>query len=311
MTGDRDRDIEVLIRKAGARVAPSIDRAARVRAAAESAWRHEVRARRMRRWYWAGGAVATAAALLLVVRPFLTARNTTPPTPETTVAGRFAATGRAISSGTTLETGAQETSAVRLEGGGDLRLATRTVATLVSNRTIRLDRGTIYLDSEGATPGAFTVLTNAGVVRDIGTRFEVHVESGKPADVRVRVRDGAIQLERGAAIDRAAAGTELSVLDGRVGTRTIAASDAAWHWTVGAAPAFVVEGASLDAVLGWAAREGGFTIDAPTLTKEVRATVLHGSIAGLSVEDALMNVLPTCGLTARVSGGRVIIRAAQ
>jgi ferric-dicitrate binding protein FerR (iron transport regulator) len=300
-----DRYVETLIRNAGARVAPPADRAARVRAAAESVWRRDVRARRVRRWYWAGGALAAAAALVLAVRPFLGVKNT-PATPVTAVAGHLVKNGAPLLFAATIATGAEETAAIALEGGGDLRLAPNTSAELASNRSIRLNRGAIYLDSQGATPGSFTVVTSAGIVRDIGTRFEVRVDG--PTATRVRVREGAVQLERGTTIDRAGAGMELSVADGRVDTRTITPFDPAWRWTTQAAPPFVVEGATLDVFLMWATREGGFTIDTSALPKSARATVLHGSVAGMSVEDALMNVLPTCGLGATIKGGRVTIR---
>jgi ferric-dicitrate binding protein FerR (iron transport regulator) len=224
----------------------------------------------------------------------------------TAVAGHLVKTGAPLLFAATIAPGSEETAAIALEGGGDLRLAPNTNAQLVSNRSIRLDRGTIYFDSQGATPGSFTVVTSAGIVRDIGTRFEVRVDGATAT--RVRVREGAVQLERGATIDRAGAGMELSVAGGRVDTRTFTPFDPAWRWAAQAAPAFVVEGATLDAFLTWAAREGGFTIDTSALPKSARATVLHGSVAGMSVEDALMNVLPTCGLGAKISGGRVTIR---
>jgi ferric-dicitrate binding protein FerR (iron transport regulator) len=159
------------------------------------------------------------------------------------------------------------------------------------------------------TPGSFTVVTPAGIVRDIGTRFEVRVSS--EALTRVRAREGAVQLERGDAIHRAPAGTELSLADGVVRTRAIAAFDPEWHWATSAAPAFAVEGATLESFLTWAEREGGFSIDAAAVPARLRGTILHGSVSNMTPGDALRNVLPTCGLTARFSGGRVTIVEAR
>jgi len=74
---------------------------------------------------------------------------------------------------------------------------------------------------------------------------------------------------------------------------------------------FQVEGATLDAFLDWAAREGGWTIDSSSVPGRIRTTILHGSISGLTPVEAHKKVMPTCGLTARISGERVTIRAVQ
>lgn len=300
---DSDRDIARLIRHAGARVAPSAERTERVRAAARTALRDEVRARRQRR-FWIGGTVLAAAAGVV----FALAVGTGGPAPvaPAPVVGTMA--GRSVVAGETIDVIAGATATIALDGGGELRLAAATRVVVRDRQTIALDRGTIYLDSHGATPGAFTVITAAGTIRDIGTRFEVRASG---ADARVRVREGAVQLERGNAIHRASAGAELSVIGERIETRAIAPFDPEWDWATKAAPVFRIEGVTLASFLDWAAREGGYTIDRAGIPDQVRATVLHGSVDGLSVSDALTNVLPTCGLTATIVGGRVTIRSNQ
>ena len=329
MTHDHDRDVALLIRHAGARPAPANDRTARVRAAAEHAWQSAVRARRLRRWYWASGAVAAAAGLIVAVAVWRAPRTIPQPVEPLVVAtaGTFAAVsgdvsligadGGTIAAGlgvvarnaSRVDTGVRGTASLRLDSGGELRLASGTRMTLADRRTVRLERGTVYIDSQGSTPGSFTVITPAGIVRDIGTRFEVRV-SGE-THTRVRVREGAVQLERGDAIHRAPAGTELSLSEGVVRTREIAAFDPEWHWTTSAAPAFDVEGATLESFLTWAEREGGFKIDAAAVPARLRGTILHGSVKNMTAGDALRNVLPTCGLAARISGGRVTIVEAR
>lgn len=304
MSTDSDRDIARLIQHAGARQAPSADRAERVRAAATAAWRSGIRARRQRR-LWIGGTVLAAAAsvvFVLVVRP----ANPVPGTPTVRVVGTMG--GQPVVAGEAVDIGADAFAAITLEGGGDLRLASATRIVVRDNHTIALEYGTLYLDSHDTTPGAFTVITAAGTIRDIGTRFEVHATG---ADARVRVREGAVQLERGTAIHRAPAGVELSVVGGRIETRAIAPFAAEWEWATKAGPAFRLEGATLTSFLDWAAREGGYTIDRAGIPDRLHATILHGSVDGLSVADALMNVLPTCGLTATIRAGRVTIRSAQ
>jgi len=180
----------------------------------------------------------------------------------------------------------------------------------VDARTIHLERGGIYLDSRASTPGSVTVRTASGTVRDIGTRFEVRAGD---RDLRIRVRDGAVQLERAGRIDRAQKGTELLArADGTVSTRSVDPFAADWAWTTEAAPPFIVENATLESFLEWAAREGGWTIEwSDALRQRARTTILHGPIDAVTPAEALDIVLPTCGLSAAFVGGRLRLRPIQ
>jgi len=315
--------VEQLIRAAGPRPAPGADRAARVRAAVEREWRAETRARRTRRWM---GGLAILAAVAIV---FLILRQRSPvgppaPTPIARVAAAHgavtmeiagshtaaAAVGQTIAAGSNIRTTATSRATVTLIDVGELRIDANTVATLVDARTIHLTRGAIYLDSGASTPGSVTVRTASGTIRDIGTRFEVRAGE---RDLRVRVRDGAVQLERAGRIDRAPKGTELLArADGTVSTRSVDAHAADWAWTTAAAPPFILENATLEAFLQWAAREGGWTIEwSDALRQRARTTILHGPIDAVTPAEALDIVLPTCGLSAAFVGGRLRLRPIQ
>jgi ferric-dicitrate binding protein FerR (iron transport regulator) len=181
----------------------------------------------------------------------------------------------------------------------------------VDARTIQLERGGIYLDSGASTPGTITIGTASGTVRDIGTRFEVRAGD---RDLRIRVRDGAVQLERAGRIHRAPKGTELLArADGTMSTRTVDPFAADWAWTTEAAPPFIVENATLEAFLQWAAREGGWTIEwSDALRQRARTTILHGSIDGMTPADALKALLRTSGLSPEFGkGGRLRLRPIQ
>jgi len=313
-----DSDVEPLIRAAGARPAPGADRAARVRAAVEREWRAQARARRLRRLLKLTGGgvalVAAAATVFLVVRP----GTTVAPTPIARVvaangpvpieiAGGRAAVGQTIAAGSNIRTNGTSRATVTLIDGGELRIDANTVATFVDAHTIHLERGAIYLDSGASTPGSVTIRTASGTVRDIGTRFEVRAGD---RDLRVRVRDGAVQLERAGRIDRALKGTELLArADGTVSTRPVDPFAADWAWTTEAAPPFIVENATLAAFLQWAEREGGWTIEwSDALRQRARTTILHGTVDGMTPAEALDVVLPTCGLSPEVVNGRLRLR---
>ena len=152
---------------------------------------------------------------------------------------------------------------------------------------------------------------HAGLVRDIGTRFEVRLAG---AGIRVRVRDGQVRDTSANRVDaRAGAGEELfSKPDGSIDRRPRAATGSEWAWAERAAPAFSVEGKTLGAFLDWVSREGAWTVTFADhrFSAAARGTVLHGRpdlLKGLTPAEALDVVLPTCGLRHRVDGHRVVI----
>jgi ferric-dicitrate binding protein FerR (iron transport regulator) len=296
--------------------------------AVERERRAQARARRMRLWTGGGIAMLVAAATVFVaVRQRSTvAPPAMPPAPTPiarvaaahgavtmkiaggrTAVAAVAAVGQTIAAGSNIRTNGTSRATVTLFDGGELRIDANTVATLVDTRTIHLERGVIYLDSGASTPGSFTIRTASGTVRDIGTRFEVRAGD---RDLRVRVRDGAVQLERAGRIDRAPKGTELLArADGTVSTRPVDPFAADWAWTTAAAPPFIVENATLEAFLQWAAREGGWTIDwSDALRQRARTTILDGAIDGMTPAEALDVVLPTCGLSPEFVNGKLRLR---
>jgi hypothetical protein len=320
-----DLEVAELIRAAGSRPVPDADRAARVHDAVAREWRAQARARRMRRLTVGGVALlAAAAAVCLAVRPGSPVAQPAP-APIATVAaahgdvtmeiagGRAAAAvvGQTIAAGSNIRTKDGSRATVTLLDGGELRIDAKAVATFVDAHTIQLERGAIYIDSGASTPGRFTVRTVSGTVRDIGTRFEVRVgDRDLRVPLTIKVRDGAVQLERAGRIDRALEGTELLArADGTVSTKSLDPFAADWAWTTAAAPTFIVENATLEAFLEWAAREGGWTIEwSDALRQRARTTILHGPIGGLAPADALDAVLPTCGLSPEFIHGRLRLR---
>ena len=296
-----------------------------MRANVRAAWSAEVQVRRRRRaitWTVAGLAAAAVIAAVVSID-----RKSVGPAPAPSTVARLLATtgpvqvespgatahaaqlGDQIPAGTVVHTAdAQATFA--LLSGGEVRVDAGTAITFTGARALALERGGIYLDSGGAGTG-LVVTTPAGDVRDIGTRFEVRVADRV---VRVRVRDGRVALEQGSLRSEAPRGTELiAQVGGEVISQPISSYGPTWKWTTRAAPAFRVEGATLAAFLDWAAREGGraITFNDPRLADAAATTVLHGSIEGLSIDDALTVILPTCGLTYEIQDDRVAIRRAK
>src|SRR5262245_8259872 len=310
--------IDRLLRLAGSRPAGDAERMRRVHDAVHGAWRDSLRTRHRRR---ALGAFVLAAAAV-VIAAWL-GRRVPSPAPAPLVvsaarrtacagtlerlddAGGTARVGDEAAVGSAFETGSAVLATFAFTGGGELRMNEGTAVRFIGPRELQLERGAIYLDS-GPRSGSLIVRTPVGAVRDVGTRFEV----GALTDVwRVRVREGVVRYE-GAVRQEATAGSELIVqTDGHVIERPSSTYGAEWAWVVRAAPAFQVEGQTLAAFLDWVTRESGRRVEfsSDELRRTASGTILHGSIEGLTPEDALEVILPTCGLSHRMESERVVV----
>jgi hypothetical protein len=327
-----DDEVARLVRLAGTSGPIAAERLARVRTAVHGAWRDEYVVRTRRRWLTVG--VLLAAAACLVFAFAIRSQIRTPAPAPALVAHIDQATGSpapftaggAVMSGSTVTTSAG-TLAMTLTSGVGLRLDASSTARLDSATDVALERGAVYVDSAGAHPAqpgasAISIHTPAGLVRDIGTQFQVRIEARLDGPgIRIRVRDGQVRVTAANGVDaRAGAGEELfSKPDGSdrsIDRRPIATTGSEWAWAERAAPPFSVEGKTLGAFLDWVSREGAWTVTFADrrLSEAARATVLHGRpdlLKGLTPAEALDVVLPTCGLRHRfvINGGghRVVI----
>lgn len=315
-----ERAIARLLRGAGHRAAPSPARREQARVAIREAWHDAARSRARRRFVRIALPAAAAAAIVLLT---LRQAPMTPPADSgaavarivastaavrvvTGGAVRIAAAGDSVAAGSTVMTPAGTVVSFGLEDGGELRQNGDASIRWTGSRQVTLERGEIYVDSGQTGGGAIAIDTPAGVVSDIGTRFAVRVEG---RSLRVRVREGIVRLDSAGRARDVRSGRVL-VADGRGGVRVDAAPTFGdeWAWIL-QGTRFRLEGATLARFLQWIEVEGGRTVELSdaALASAADRTVLHGSIAGLSVEEALDAVLPTIGLTYRIDGARVIV----
>jgi ferric-dicitrate binding protein FerR (iron transport regulator) len=293
---------------------------------------------RLVRWSAAVATLAAAAMLLLVLRPTLWSPQGDPPGassvlgPVATLLSAQGALsfegvprgGATLPTGATLSTGEGGRAALWLEARqAELRLDQNSRLRLVSPDTVELERGALYFDAsahplEGEPAPAFQVLTPWGTARDIGTQFEVRLQEEA---LRIRVREGAVLLElpRGEGTHRADAGVELTLdtasvargddPDAFVQRAAIATHGPAWQWVLEAAPPFEIEGRTLGEFLGWLSRESGWRLqyDTPALGERAAEIILHGSIAGLSAEEAVDVIVAGSALSYRLEEGVLTI----
>jgi ferric-dicitrate binding protein FerR (iron transport regulator) len=191
---------------------------------------------------------------------------------------------------------------VRVDAGS--RLECRTDRVL-------LRAGAVYVESaaDGAAP---LVETPLGVVRHLGTRYEVRVA---PRTVAVTVRDGRVEFARLRRTELvAAAGERLAVdVGGGVIREPVAADDARWSWTESVAPPFAIEGRTLHEFVAWYARESGRELRyaSPAIRAAAGVLVLRGSVDDLAPAEALAAVLSTTRFRAQIEDGALVVAARE
>lgn len=323
-----DRDaLSRLLRAAGDRPGLSSARRERLKTALRPVWRSTVSSRR--RWRATGTAAFLAAAGLVafVALEMLRGPASLPvPNPAgvleafqgsvTVVPGgrmedrRPAVAGQLVMVNDKLFTG-DALVALRTRDGASLRLDRGSAVTILGPRRVALERGALYLDSEGADYGSYLVETVLGQVEDVGTQFEVRLLG---SSLRVRVREGEVLLrgERGEL--RGRRGEEVRVApDASLRRRSVPINGPEWQWMMEAGPSMDLARETLDTYLKWVAREGGYELEFADgdLALEAASIRLHGDTEGLLPTESLDVVLPACGLQYRVLGSTLAIRPAD
>jgi len=312
-TADR---IVALLRASGRRPSIPPERAARIEQATRATWEGTLARRahghRLRLW----AALAAAAVVVAGAGLMLRTRSTPPaiaevigrveiatgevssrPAAAEQVPGRLRA-GDGVAVGTVVTT-MDGRVALRLASGHSLRLDAGTHLRALSERTLALERGAVYVDSGGtarAASGTIVIRTPLGEVRDIGTQFEVRMLA---ASLRVRVREGTVSLAGRGATHEMAAGEELTVDPAGLAVRgRVDPHGAAWAWSEAVARFGDLQGRSLREFLDWYARERGVRLElvGEGLTTEADTIILAGSIEGMTLEEAIDSVLATTAM---------------
>lgn len=327
-TTDRseDRDpIARVLKAAGSRPQPDPDRKAAFKQALHSEWRRTTAPRRRRQAAWWAATAAGIAAVLAVgwLRPSVIGRGTA----VSHVVGHVVRTegsvrsrtgdastlqeildGAPIRSDSVLETTSTGRVALAFGIGTSVRLDRDTRVVVLAERSLSLERGAIYVDADSKKTGPVSIRTTHGDVQDIGTQFQVRVEG---ATVRVMVREGEVLINGARSQMTARAGEALNVAGSGVAERTpISRSAPEWGWIAQVAPAFELEGSSVQRFLDWVAREEGWRwrfVDDDT-RRRAADIVAHGSIEGYTPEEALDIVLPACGLSYVRERDEVVVR---
>jgi hypothetical protein len=202
--------------------------------------------------------------------------------------------------------------ALRLEGGGSLRLGPQTELTFAAAGRATLDSGAVYFDSETGTPAARVEIRTAfGTVRDLGTQFIARLVADR---LEVGVRDGSVSIARAADSIDVQPGERVSVARGtdRPHREQIATFGADWDWAERLAPPFAIDGRRLIDFLRWVEAQTGRTLAFADAASEqaARDTILTGSI-DLEPLPKLAAVIATTDLDYSLDRQRIVIRTGK
>jgi FecR protein len=302
-----------LLRLAGPRPRLPEREVAPLREEARVVFRRQARkavVKRRLQWTAALGSGLAAAVLLLVLGPLLW-RDPAPPLPIAQIerrTGEVTVSGSGVLvPGTVVTTADGGRIAVRLPAGASVRIDGNSSVRFDSGSTLTLERGALYADVGGPEGPhepheSLEIATPFGSVHDIGTQFEVRL---LPEGLRVRVREGKVRIDA-ERIREAEAGSELLIhADGSSESADVPAYGPGWDWVQRAAPPFTIENANLAQFLGWVSRETGLRWRLAEPGDDPEKVILHGSIEGLTAEEALSVVLPGSGYRHRITGGEI------
>jgi len=320
-----DQDLERLLKSVGPRELPPADVERAVREQLHDDWQAMLRENRQRRNR--RGAFALAASLVAATFGLWIAstQSVGPSAAVGTLAvavgevrersgwlsgWRVMGDGDVVVAGRTLETGTDGRAAIALPGGMSLRVDRDTRIALVDSSRLRLERGTLYLDSGSgqARTAQLRVETPTGTVRHLGTQYELRLlDSG----VQLRVREGRVEFRSPTGlVEHGQSGEQLVIFrDGRVQRGEAPRAGPSWDWIADATPELDLEGMSLTRFLAWAGRELGFAVTfAPAISEaELASVIVHGSTSGLTPTEALRAVFATTSFEATIVGDRIVV----
>ncbi|HEY5624723.1 MAG TPA: FecR domain-containing protein [Gammaproteobacteria bacterium] len=312
-----------LIHAAGRRPNPSSEHYRKTFAATHAVWQRKLRsARRRQRMFALAASIAIVAIGIGIVLRVIP----TGPAPAIAIAavvhGDVAAfsaddgewrpvssPGFELRAGDRLRTAGDGGTAFALGREVSVRLNTTSELVFVSDSTLELVAGTVYIDSGSGDSGDLEISTPHGRLRDIGTQFEAATLT---EGLRVRIREGLVQLYRdgGDPAFEGGAGEEFRVDSrGTISQEAFSRHDPAWEWAEALAGPPDTDGMPVLEFLNWVSRETGREIlfDGRDVQLAAGSAILHGSAQDLTPMDALDVMLATTNFEYSVRTDGVIV----
>ena len=217
--------------------------------------------------------------------------------------------GAVVHSGETISTGPDEGMSLLLARSESLRIDANTEIRIDAADQFTLLSGRIYADSGQFVyrEGGLKIETSFGLVTDVGTQFSVAASNDS---LEVAVREGRVDVQNDKAQYAARVGERLRLTAGESARVTeLDTHDVYWNWVADLAPMLDMSNKSLLDFLKWAARETGreLQFDSDESRMSAMRTDVHGSIDGLTPDEALVAILATTAVHYRIETDRIVI----
>ena len=285
-----------------------------VYAEVHKSWKRGTGKARLLRWLAPLGVAASAIlAFMLLSQP----EQVVTPSVVATVASIVAPTSTTVSykagapvySGDVIETGPGGGLSLLLARNATLRIDENTRIRVDDNHRLALMSGQIYADTGEYMyrDDGLVIDTPFGLVRDIGTQFAIAANSDS---LDVAVREGRVEVAHESVAHTARMGERLTLGAGRSASISeLDTHDEYWNWIVELTPAYDTTNKSLLDFLKWAARETGRELRFESDDSRMLAmrTDVHGSVAGLTPDEALEAILSTTMLEYRIELDKVVV----
>lgn len=288
-----ENDVAELLRKVGARAAPKPEVAAAVYQAALTAWRREVRRRRMTRI-----SLALAASVVLSVVGAWVLQ----PHADNLVAIVSGSTERTLHVGERLASGENELRLARSDGV-IMRLAVHSVLVAASKSDVRLESGHLYVETgDTATHETqFRLLTPFATIDHLGTQFVAALDD---AGMQIAVRQGQLAVHTPQVANLIVAAHEATQVNsnGQSVRLLDQKADDLWQW-VDKDTLIAIEGRTLYAVLAELSQRDGLALrfSKADISDRAHDYVLHGPSLTLTPRRAIDIVTASAGVRAQVA----------
>ena len=285
----------------------------RVYGEVRKSWRRGTLSSQLFRWLAPAGVVATAILAFVLL-------STPQPEPAQVVATvsrvvgsglasqQFSA-GSSVKVGDLIATGNDEGLSLRLARNESLRIDANTEVRIDASDRFTLLAGRIYADT-----GQFVyrdkgllIGTEFGTVSDVGTQFSVSVST---RSLDVAVREGRVDVTNTQQSYAARMGERLTLDQaGSADLVQLDPHDPSWAWVTELTPSLDLTGKSLLDFLKWGARETGRVLQFESDDTRMFAmrTDVHGSVEGLTPDEALEAILATTSVSYRIEADKIVI----
>lgn len=218
--------------------------------------------------------------------------------------------GAPVHAGVIISTGPDEGLSLLLARSESLRIDENTRIRVDAADRFTLLAGRVYADTGQFVyrNGGLKINTEFGVVTDVGTQFSVALTE---RSLDVAVREGRVDVRSQSDSYAARMGERLTLVRGEGASVTeLDSHDDYWSWVIELTPTFDMTNKSLLDFLKWAARETGRDLQFGSDESRMFAmrTDVHGSVDGLTPDEALEAILATTSVRYQIEKDRIVIK---